>query len=59
MCVEVSNLKLFVKNNIGEEDLLVYKIISLFSDKLFFSYFVVDEEGKVLSEFNYLRKIKG
>ncbi|EAG7719898.1 helicase-exonuclease AddAB subunit AddB, partial [Listeria monocytogenes] len=36
-----------------------YKIISLPSDKLFLSYPAADEEGKVLSESNYLRKIKG
>ncbi|MBC1467043.1 helicase-exonuclease AddAB subunit AddB [Listeria welshimeri] len=56
---ENSNLKTSAKNNIGEEDLLAYKIISLPSDKLFLSYPAADEEGKVLSESNYLRKIKG
>lgn len=56
---ENSNLKPSAKNNIGEEDLLAYKIISLPSDKLFLSYPAADEEGKVLSESNYLRKIKG
>lgn len=54
-----SNLKPSAKNNIGEEDLIAYKIVSLPSDKLFLSYPVADEEGKVLSESNYLRKIKG
>lgn len=54
-----SNLKPSAKNNIGEEDLLAYKVISLPSDKLFLSYPAADEEGKVLSESNYLRKIKG
>lgn len=57
--VENSNLKPSAKNNIGEEDLLAYKIMSLPSDKLFLSYPAADEEGKVLSESNYLRKIKG
>ncbi|WP_445993840.1 helicase-exonuclease AddAB subunit AddB [Listeria monocytogenes] len=56
---EDSKLKPSAKNNIGEEDLLAYKIISLPSDKLFLSYPAADEEGKVLSESNYLRKIKG